>query len=352
MEILLLIGLAVAIIQGILYLVFGNETSEITPKLPPHINRLARAENSFRKQARTTYSCRGYSAVLENIKKTIGKGGSTTNLIRIVLFTNQVSGSSDKLLKEPGSENQDSVQDIVHHFATLGFGPLSNGQVIVETNGEILRYEQQGSINDRHYIQLLCDKICDLADVYLKLITLGGEAVPQIQALAGQENFVLQGAATRLLQDIAQDTTTRLGHRASNLLCLSCLRRFGPHRVAIALWRPLTYYGCRVCGQGQDFFEGKVILILNEKESTELSRQEGVLEVNWMIRRKMFDFDEAMIVNASDEAVERFAVQIGNDIEQRQIYRKTRCKLSSNCKLSENTLRILRRAFGHLEISN
>ena len=61
---------------------------------------------------------------------------------------------------------------------------------------------------------------------------------------------------------------------------------------------------------------------------------------------------EIIIVQASDEDVERFAVQIGNDTDgiRKPIYKDIRCTISPGCKLSENTLRILRRMIGQVEI--
>lgn len=353
MEILLaIIGLVILIIQGIQYIVSNNITTETPTKLSSPISQIAAAESSFRKQARTTYSYHGYNIILENIERNIGKGGSTANRTRIILFANQLRDSSNWPRKEIVSEKQDSVEDVVNQFITLGSGPLSNGQVNVETKGEIISYEQSENENDRYHIQLLLDKLCNLADIYPKLITLGGEVVPHLQAMIVQENFVLQSVATQLLQDITRDTTTQLGYRASNLLCPSCLMRFGPHKISVVWWKNLIYYGCRACGQSRSFFEGKVILTLNNKESSEHPQQDGVLEINWLTERKIFDFDEVAIIDASDEDVERFTVQIGNDIERRQFYQQMGCKISSDCKLSENTLRILRRVFGHLEISN
>jgi hypothetical protein len=81
---------------------------------------------------------------------------------------------------------------------------------------------------------------------------------------------------------------------------------------------------------------------------TEKFKQNGVLRVNWLTHRKLFDFDEVEIAQATDEDVERFAVQVGNDTDPKRKprYQKMRCVVSSECHLSENTLRILERMFG------
>jgi hypothetical protein len=49
--------------------------------------------------------------------------------------------------------------------------------------------------------------------------------------------------------------------------------------------------------------------------------------------------------------VERFAVQVGNDTDpvRQEFYRFMRCVISPDCRLSDNTIRILRRTFGQVD---
>jgi hypothetical protein len=74
--------------------------------------------------------------------------------------------------------------------------------------------------------------------------------------------------------------------------------------------------------------------------------------VNWLTHRKLFDFDEVEIAQTTDEDVERFAVQVGNDTDPKRKprYQKMRCVVSSECQLSENTMRILERMFGTVAV--
>jgi hypothetical protein len=83
-------------------------------------------------------------------------------------------------------------------------------------------------------------------------------------------------------------------------------------------------------------------------EEIELS---DVLRVNWLVRRALFDFDWVEIIQATDEDVERFAVQVGNDTDPvRELrYQQMKCTIGPECKLSENTLRILDKMFGEVE---
>ena len=63
-------------------------------------------------------------------------------------------------------------------------------------------------------------------------------------------------------------------------------------------------------------------------------------------------FDEVEIVQATDEDVERFAVQVGNDTDPKRKprYQEMRCVVSPECRLSENSMRILERMFGAVEV--
>ena len=82
--------------------------------------------------------------------------------------------------------------------------------------------------------------------------------------------------------------------------------------------------------------------------------QDGVLYVNWLQHRSLFDFDRVEIIQATDEEIERFVVQVGNDTDLvRQIrYPQMRCQVSPDCHLSENTLRVLRTRFGEVTVTS
>ena len=77
----------------------------------------------------------------------------------------------------------------------------------------------------------------------------------------------------------------------------------------------------------------------------------GVLRANWSAHKAPFDFDAVEIVQTTDEQIERFVVQIGNDTRPgRQARLKTiPCRIAPNCDLSENSLRILGHTFAHVE---
>jgi hypothetical protein len=121
----------------------------------------------------------------------------------------------------------------------------------------------------------------------------------------------------------------------------------------VGLGIPITYYGCRICGQSREYFylpQG-VVAVLDTSWGKVQAEEDGLLQVNWLIHRTLFDFDRIKIIQATDEDVERFAVQVGNDTDpfRRLRYQQMSCVVGSECRLSENTIRILERMFGQVE---
>jgi hypothetical protein len=78
----------------------------------------------------------------------------------------------------------------------------------------------------------------------------------------------------------------------------------------------------------------------------------GLLRLNWLQHRQRFDFDRVEIIQATDEEVERFAVQVGNDTDpvRRPCYKQMQCVIGPACCLSENTVRILKQIFGQVDM--
>ncbi|MBN1220348.1 MAG: hypothetical protein JXM69_15570 [Anaerolineae bacterium] len=186
------------------------------------------------------------------------------------------------------------------------------------------------------------------------LLTLGGEAVPQLTRLATDKKSPLREVAIWLLRSIEAETTARLSAHFSRLLCPRCLVRFYANQVFVPGLPEFVYYGCRACGQGREFLEwtGDVVAVLDEKMETAYVEQEGVIRGNWLHYRSLFDCDWVEIIQATDEDVERFAVQVGNDTDpfRQPRYQDMRCLIGPACRLSENTVRILSRMFGQVAL--
>ncbi len=155
--------------------------------------------------------------------------------------------------------------------------------------------------------------------------------------------------ATQLLRDIVRETTIRIQANAFNLLCPNCLVYCAPRKIIVKGLNTAYYYGCRDCGQSQTFLpiEGSVRGVLDDQMMAETIREGPHIRINWLRRRILFDFDEVEIINATDEDVERFAVQVGNDTNpiRQPHYKNMRCVVSLDCRLSENTMRILQQMF-------
>jgi hypothetical protein len=183
------------------------------------------------------------------------------------------------------------------------------------------------------------------------LIELGGEAA---EALAKLNDGPLQEVAVWLLGSIEQETRRQFARRASLIRCPDCLARFGPRSVNFSLGISFSYYGCRICGQSREFLECPVgaVAVLDTNWTELQSYQDSLLRINWLLSRKVFDFDRVEIVQATDEQVERLAVQVGNDTDpaRRSGYGQMACRVGPACRLSENTWRILRRTFGRVVV--
>jgi hypothetical protein len=185
------------------------------------------------------------------------------------------------------------------------------------------------------------------------LIELGGIETEALKKLAAQDSERWQETAIWLLTGIEQETTHRFARRTHEILCPACLTRFGRHQVDLTWGIYFTYYGCRVCGQSREFLEGvtQVVAVLDTEWTPSQAQQDHQLRVNWLERRALFDFDRVEIIRATDEDVERFAVQVGNDTDRlrKTRYRQIRCLIRHDCRLSENTLRILGSLFNQAD---
>jgi hypothetical protein len=185
------------------------------------------------------------------------------------------------------------------------------------------------------------------------LVALGGEATETLREIATDKTNPLWKMGIWLLAGIEQETSNLFAWRVNHTLCPHCLTRFDARPIDVGVGISVTYYGCRVCGQSREYFyvpQG-VSAVLAASWGKMLARQDGLLLVNWWIHRALFDFDRIKIIQATDEDVERFAVQVGNDTDpfRRPRYKKMHCLVGQRCKLSENTLRILRYTFGQVK---
>jgi hypothetical protein len=241
-------------------------------------------------------------------------------------------------------------EDATHLFTPADFSYDYSEKIYAESTGQQIRYEKYNIETDINRLTFIFDWLSDMLEAYPQIIALGGEVIPTLQTIARQ-NTVPPYILYRLIHDIAHETTTRLADFQDSLFCLNCLTCCGPHKLNLGWLHTATYYGCRTCGQSRQFLEGMVaVAVLDNQTTTELSQQHDALYVNWLFRRELFDFSEIHIIQAGDEEVERFAVQVGNDTDpvRKPRYGDMRCLISPGCDLSPNTLKILRRTFGQV----
>ncbi|MCP4287106.1 MAG: hypothetical protein GY792_22115, partial [Gammaproteobacteria bacterium] len=184
------------------------------------------------------------------------------------------------------------------------------------------------------------------------IVALGGENVSYLLNVGRAKINPLSHTRRWLIQSISYDTETRLGRQAGQILCPSCMTVCGPHSVRQSNLA-VTYYGCRTCGRSRNLLhcpEG-IVAVLDAAMPEAQHYQDGLLSLNWLARRELFDFNAVEITNATDEDVERFAVQVGKDagaVRQAR-YGQMVCHINgTQSRLSENTLRILQRTFGQV----
>jgi hypothetical protein len=210
-------------------------------------------------------------------------------------------------------------------------------------------YDQPEIETNEHELKLTLTILMDLADAYAAVQRFGSEIIPTLQEIAEMADDRLAPFALQLLYNIAQESATRY---RPDLLCPTCLVRFGPHQLH--LHDPnmtIRYYGCRLCGRNRDILQGRVTAVLDRAMKPALALEGETLAVNWLARRSLFDFDAVEIRAAADQEVEQFAIQAGNDTDPRRqpTYRRMTCRVARDCPLNENTLRVLQRIFGQVE---
>lgn len=213
-----------------------------------------------------------------------------------------------------------------------------------------VQHEYFGIRTSTRQVEILLDQLADLLDIYQTTLIFGGEAMPSLEKLADSTVRLRRQLAVQLMRAIGHDTRTRLGKRMAKLVCPHCLVHFDLRSVRATAIEKIIYCGCRDCGQSREYIVPKIVAVLDTTMTTEQLPDEGTLRVNWLMRRKLFDFEAVEIIQATDEEVERFAVQIGNDTAafRQKRYASINCTLAPGITLSENTRRVLDSLFGQV----
>ena len=107
-------------------------------------------------------------------------------------------------------------------------------------------------------------------------------------------------------------------------------------------------YGYRTCGRSDNHYDvSKVVMVLDQESTEAVVTEKDTLRINWFRQKTSIDFDAVEIINATDEMVERFVIQMRNTTEgaKQAEYKNSVCSISSTCRLSQNTMRILKHYF-------
>jgi hypothetical protein len=226
------------------------------------------------------------------------------------------------------------------------------GEIVIKNKGVDWCYEQSGVETEEKYLQELSDSLVQLIKNYPKVLAFGGDAVTALHTIAKSKDHALHLVALQLLRTIANGTASRLKRHIHSCFCPRCLTGCAEHNLSMGWWQSITYYGCRSCGQSRQLLKGPLVAVLDQQMEAERAENQAELRVNWLRRRNLYDFGRVEIIQATDEEVERFAVQVGNDTDEwrKPRYKQMTCIVSPQCRLSENTLRILERMFGGVRV--
>ena len=134
----------------------------------------------------------------------------------------------------------------------------------------------------------------------------------------------------------------RLKSKAKTLLCSACLTRTVRKKV-----RRAPYYACRRCGGAETLIEGMQHVVAVVGTEGEDLFQHDTVKGNWQTHGQLFDFDSVEVTDATDEQIERFLIQVGNDMDKarRRKYRRMPCLVHNELMLSDNTQRNLQNIF-------
>lgn len=292
-----------------------------------------------------------------NLPDTFVTGSYRGHFLSLRTLENDTTGEMQTRVslnrKQPVADKTDL--QILDELAKLVESQTLKGCFEIEANGSCIIYEQPGVETDIAYLRNIFNLLDELITIYPQVIKLGGEVIPALKEI-GQGSEAFRQPCVQMIKDIAQETTQRLSEQISELWCPGCLTQLRAMKINFSKGDNAIYYGCRTCGQSREFLRlpQGVVAVLNNGESAKQIQQDGLLKVNWTSRRELFDFNQVEIIQASDEEVERFAVQVGNDTDEwrRSHYAEIECVISPSCALTANTERILQSILGKVIRSN
>lgn len=254
------------------------------------------------------------------------------------------------MLKKPGNSTViiDGILDALTGMGRDAVGPLLS---VLHAVDEIT---QSAITRTLHHLQ--ADR---LAAVFPDALLGDEDALEQILAMA--KDHEVRGLsvifhAWRDLEDASSATKTMRRKRFlktlhyaydmtancyQDLVCRQDLTRFAPLTFDV-----LSYHACRTCGE--TYYAEKaetVVAMLDESAPLLSTTAQGRFLVNGLQQAQLFDFDEVVVGNATNEAVVRFCMMVGNDADPLRTGRRVPCRVLNPDALAMNTLRILEKTF-------
>ena len=130
---------------------------------------------------------------------------------------------------------------------------------------------------------------------------------------------------------------------AALLVCTQHLARYARFRK-----NAVNYLGCRICEQTHTVAKTQAIVaVLDLKMSPELVVSETSFRVNWLIQRRIYDYDVVEIGHCAEESITEFCIDLGNDPDPNRARpsNRIRCVIQPDISLSEHAMTILKRQF-------
>jgi len=168
-------------------------------------------------------------------------------------------------------------------------------------------------ITCKEKLQAICDQMANMIEIYPRICKMGGRFVDAVLQTTSVKPFTWQ-----IIKSVSHETAQRIKAKSSLLLCKKCYAFCSSYRVRppfdVSLFTT-KYYGCRICRQSREFFQGRSVALLNNRMTGSVSVGKNEIRMNWLALCKPFDFHEVRILQASDKEVEEFVMQAGNDTD-------------------------------------
>jgi len=164
---------------------------------------------------------------------------------------------------------------------------------------------------------------------------------PWVEGLQDSREFV-RSSAREALSEIWRHWESKL----TNLYCERDLVMFEKRLAKSGLLANVPYPVCPACGYASHAVEcSRLVLVLDSNRAYDTSLNDDTLRVNWLVRGELFDFHEIEIAQAGDEEVQRFLGLLRSDHHLQGRCKALPCRVSKQCRFSENTRRLLMNTF-------